>query len=58
MSMKLVYSGSLNVIKTDKLFIRWNGLDDSSSKLPNGVYFYVTKRDDTIIKGKVVIQND
>ena len=58
MSMKLVYSGSLKVIKTDKLFVRWNGLDDSKSRLPNGVYFYVTKRDDTILKGKLVIQNE
>lgn len=57
-SMKLVYSGSFNVIKTDKLFVRWNGLDNLNSKLPNGVYFYVTKRDDSIIKGKLVIQNE
>jgi hypothetical protein len=57
-SMKLVYSGSLKVIKTDKLFVRWNGLDNTNSKLPNGVYIYVTKRDDAILKGKLVIQNE
>ena len=58
LNMKLVYSGSLKVIKTDKLFVRWSGLDDKGSRLPNGVYFYVVKRDDSIIKGKVVIQNE
>lgn len=58
LSMKLVYSGSLKVIKTDKLYVRWNGISDNNSRLPNGVYFYVTKRDDAMLKGKLVIQNE
>jgi hypothetical protein len=57
-NMRPVYSGSLNVIKTDKLFVRWNGLDNNNSRLPNGVYFYFTKRGDSILKGKLVIQNE
>lgn len=57
-NMRPVYSGSLTVIKTDKLFVRWNGLDNNNSRLPNGVYFYFTKRDDRILKGKLVIQNE
>ncbi len=58
LNMKPVYTGTLTVIKTDKMFVRWNGLDNSNSRLPNGVYFYVTKRDDKIAKGKLVIQNE
>lgn len=58
LSMKLIYSGSLKVIKTDKLFIRWNGLDDNNSKLSSGIYFYVTKRDNTILKGKLAVLNE
>jgi hypothetical protein len=58
LNMKQVYSGSLKVYSTDKIFVRWNGLDANNSKLPNGVYFYVTQRDDKIFKGKVVIQNE
>jgi hypothetical protein len=57
-NMRQVYSGSLTVIKTDKLFVRWNGLDDNNSRLPNGVYFYFTKRDGNLLKGKLVIQNE
>lgn len=58
LNMKQVYSGSLRVYSTDKIYVRWNGMDDNSNRLPNGVYFYVTKRDGSILKGKVVIQND
>jgi len=58
LNMKQVYSGSLKVYTTDKIFVRWNGLDMNNSRLPNGVYFYVAQRDDKIFKGKVVIQNE
>ncbi len=58
LNMKLVYSGSLRVVQTDKIFVRWNALDDGGSRLPNGVYFYVTKRSGSILKGKLVIQNE
>lgn len=58
LNMRLVYSGSLRVVQTDKIFVRWNGLDDAGRRLPNGVYFYVTKRNDSILKGKLVIQNE
>ena len=58
LNMKLVYSGSLRVVQSDKIFVRWNGLDDGGNRLPNGVYFYVTKRSGSILKGKLVIQNE
>ncbi|MBU2492476.1 MAG: hypothetical protein KJ571_07590 [Bacteroidetes bacterium] len=57
-SMNLVYSGSLYILSGNKIKIKWNGLDKNNEKLPTGVYIYVTKSDDTIKKGKIVIYNE
>ena len=57
-NMRQVFSGALEVIENEKIFVRWNGYDSGNNKLPNGVYFYITKRDDSILKGKLIIQNE
>jgi hypothetical protein len=56
--MDLIYAGKADIIKGDKIVIQWNALDNNGSKLPSGVYLYVTKSDDKITKGKLIIYND
>lgn len=57
-SMDLVYSGSVRIFDTEKIFVQWNGLTDDNEKLPTGVYIYVTNSDDEVKKGKFVIYNE
>ncbi len=55
--MDLVVSGRAKIFATDKITVVWNGLDSDGNKLPTGVYLYVTKSDDVVKKGKIIIQN-
>ena len=38
--------------------IYWNGYDTNNNKLGSGVYIYVIKQGDEVVKGKVVIFNE
>lgn len=55
--LQLVYSRSKTVgpLLNNSLGIYWNALDNNNNKLGSGVYIYVIKQGDEVIKGKVVI---
>jgi len=58
--LKEVYSKSRTVgsLLNNSVGINWNGLDNNQNKLGSGVYIYVIKNGDEVIKGKVVIFNE
>lgn len=57
--LKVVYSVTKNVsVLNNSTYVGWNGLDLSGNKLSSGVYIYVIKQGDEVIKGKVVIFNE
>lgn len=54
--MNLVYEGIGKIIApNDKFVLEWNARDAENNKLSSGVYLYVTKSEDTIKKGKIII---
>ncbi len=55
-----VYSSEeiIGPLRNNSLGITWNGLDNDENKLASGVYIYVIKKGDDVIKGKVVIFNE
>lgn len=59
-SMELMYKSKLEVTlisKNNSIGISWNGLDSYGNKLASGVYIYIIKKNDDIIKGKFVVFN-
>jgi hypothetical protein len=46
---------TIGPLPNNSLGIQWDGLDDNKNKLSSGVYIYVIKQGDEVIKGKVVI---
>jgi hypothetical protein len=58
--MEIVFSSTKNVgpLKNNALGIYWNGKDNNNNQLGTGVYIYVIKNGDEVIKGKVVIFNE
>ncbi|KAF0140496.1 MAG: hypothetical protein FD122_2390 [Stygiobacter sp.] len=56
--MNLVYSGQKRIVATEKIVVPWDAKDSNQHKLATGVYFYVIKCGEDIIKGKFVIYND
>jgi len=58
--MKLIYGSVLQIqnLPGDQKGVSWNGLDQNKNKLASGVYIYVIKRGDDILKGKIVIFNE
>ena len=56
--MSLVYSGQKRIVATEKIVLLWDAKDSNQHKLATGVYFYVIKCGEDIIKGKFVIYND
>lgn len=56
--MNLVYSGQKRIVATEKIIVPWEPLDTNMRKLSTGIYFYVVKCGDDILKGKFVIYND
>jgi hypothetical protein len=59
-NMELVFSDNLKVedSKLDLPAVKWNAKTDDGSKIPSGIYFYLTKRGSEIKKGKLAIFND
>lgn len=57
-NMELVYSQKTKLFTTDKIVVKWDGLDNNGEKLPTGVYIYATESDEQIITGKIVIYNE
>jgi len=45
-------------LRNNSVGITWDGLDNDENKLASGVYIYVIKNGDDIVKGKVVIFNE
>jgi hypothetical protein len=58
--MQLVYSNSEDVrlLPGNQKGVSWNALDYNGEKPASGVYIYVIKKGDDILKGKVVIFNE
>jgi hypothetical protein len=58
--MELVFSDNLKVedSELDLPAVKWNAKTDDGSKIPSGIYFYLTKRGSEIKKGKLAIFND
>jgi hypothetical protein len=59
-NMELVFSDNLKVedSELDLPAVKWNAKTDDGSKIPSGIYFYLTKRGSEIKKGKLAIFND
>jgi len=59
-SMNLIYSSShpIGPLSNNSLGVKWNVRRNDGEKLASGVYIYVIKKGDDIVKGKVVIFNE
>jgi len=58
-SLKLLFSAVKNIlIINGKNFVSWDGKGVNNDKLSSGVYIYVTKLGDEIIKGKLAVFNE
>ena len=58
--MSLVYSAQkpATILLNNTVGVSWNGYDNSGRRLSSGVYIYVIKQGDEVVKGKVVIFNE
>lgn len=56
--MNLVYNGNTRILNFDNIVAQWNPFDNNGNKLASGIYFYVLKSGDKIIKGKFAVLND
>ncbi len=48
----------IKILPGDQKGVVWNGFDNDGTKLASGVYIYVIKKGDDVVKGKVVIFNE
>ena len=48
----------IKILPGDQKGVVWNAFDNDGNKLASGVYIYVIKKGDDIVKGKVVIFNE
>lgn len=57
-SMNLVYTSTLGVFNSSgHPVVAWSGRNSRNERLATGVYIYVTKSGDNVVKGKLVIFN-
>ncbi len=58
-SLNLYYSATKNVVNINgRKFVMWNARQTNNDKLSSGIYIYVTKLGDEVLKGKLVIFNE
>ncbi len=58
-AMELIFRNgeTIKFLPGEQLGVIWNALNDESEKLASGVYIYVIKKGDDVVKGKIVIFN-
>jgi hypothetical protein len=58
--MEVVFSKpmKIQILPGDQRGVAWNVIDDDGEKLASGIYIYVIKKGDEVVKGKVVIFNE
>ncbi|MBK9098204.1 MAG: hypothetical protein IPM14_08855 [bacterium] len=58
--MQLIYikEVSIQILPGGQTGVSWDGIDDNNNKLASGVYIYVIKAGDEVVKGKFVIFNE
>jgi hypothetical protein len=58
--MQLVYNKEtiIQILPGGQGGVSWDGIDEDGEKLASGVYVYVIKKGDEVVKGKVVIFNE
>jgi hypothetical protein len=58
--LELVYSTTTNVgpLRNNSIGIYWDAFNEEGEKLASGVYIYVIKNGEEVVKGKVVIFNE
>ncbi|PIW70835.1 MAG: hypothetical protein COW08_00125 [Ignavibacteriales bacterium CG12_big_fil_rev_8_21_14_0_65_30_8] len=58
-SLKLIYSADKNIFSNNgKNYVTWDGKQVNNEKLSSGIYIYITKYGDEILKGKLAIFNE
>jgi hypothetical protein len=58
--MQLIYNKekSIQILPGGQEGISWDGFNEDGEKLASGIYIYVIKKGDEVVKGKVVIFNE
>jgi len=58
--MQIMYENQMNVqiLPGDQRGVSWDGFASNGSKLASGVYIYIIKKGDKVVKGKVAIFNE
>jgi len=58
-ALELVYSANLGAFNhIGHYVVKWNGRKSNNEKLPSGIYLFVTKSGENVLKGKLVIFNE
>ncbi|MGB5289368.1 MAG: hypothetical protein WBN42_12850, partial [Ignavibacteriaceae bacterium] len=58
MELQFSREKSIELSSSGQRGVRWDGLNNDNNKLASGVYIYVIKKGDKVVKGKVVIFNE
>ena len=58
MSLVFTMQKSASSLLNNTVGVNWDGKDENGRKLASGIYIYVVKKGDEVVKGKVVIFNE